>query len=266
VFFPLGRHYFVRPPSVNLEGYRYMPDRGAETYSGYNYLSPGIAARLRTQHFEWALRLTHEHFHQCNVIDFGCADGPFIPSLARYFNSVVGIDQHPSFSEIASRVVQRIGLTNATVLCNKGLTIDEMKARMPEGAFKILFLLETLEHVGQKVDPWTSRVKFLQDLSQLITPDGLMVVSVPNMVGLSFLMQRVGLAIVGASRERISSHQILKASILSDTSDLEKQWVGGHLGFNHKRLENRIAESFHIVKKKGILWQVIYVLSRKAVK
>jgi 2-polyprenyl-3-methyl-5-hydroxy-6-metoxy-1,4-benzoquinol methylase len=261
--FRLNRRYFVRPPLVALEGFSYLPDRGIKTYSEYNYLRPGIGTYLRTRHFEHALHLTRRYFHTCDVIDLGCADGPFLPSLASHFNHVIGIDPNPMQIEIASLVIRRARLENATVFCNNGLSVEETRARIADRSPRILFLLETLEHVGETGAPWESRVGFLTEISRLIAPEGIMVVSVPNMVGLPFLSQRLGFALLGASRERISLRNLLLASFLNDTSDLEKHWERGHLGFNHRKLERRIRDKFDIVKKENIFWQVIYVLKRK---
>ena len=69
--FPVDWRYFVRPPLVSLDGYSYLPGGEIKTYSEYNYLRPGIASKLRTLHFEYALRLTRPSFHRCNVIDMG---------------------------------------------------------------------------------------------------------------------------------------------------------------------------------------------------
>jgi 2-polyprenyl-3-methyl-5-hydroxy-6-metoxy-1,4-benzoquinol methylase len=258
-----GKRYFVRPPAVSLEGFSYMPQKGIRTYSEYNYLTPGIGAYLRTLHFEHALRLTSRYFHRCNVIDLGCADGPFLPSLARYFDHVMGIDPVPVNVKLASAVAKQACLDNVSVFCNGGLTVQQTRKGIGDQEFGILYLLETLEHVGDKNDPWGSRVSFLEEVSDLAAPDGIIVVSVPNMVGLPFLTQRIGLALLGASREELSTPALLRASFLNDTGDLEKHWDRGHLGFNHRKLERRIRDKFDIVKKENIFWQVIYVLKRK---
>ena len=116
-----SRRYFVSPPYVTLDDYTAMPELGIKTYTEYDYLTPGIASFLRTGHFEYALRLTREYFHKCNVIDFGCADGPFLPSLSRYFNHVVGVDMRPVDVQIAEKVIGAAGLSNVEVVCNRGL-------------------------------------------------------------------------------------------------------------------------------------------------
>ncbi len=255
-------YYYIRPPHVGLEGFDYIPERGIKTYSEYNYLRPGLASLFRTRHFEYALRLTRNYFHKCNVIDFGCADGPFLPSLAKYFNSVLAIDENPEFVEIASKVVCAMGLKNTKLICNRDLTLDDVKSRTKGETYHILYLLDTLEHVGDGSNPWESRVDFVKALANLIEDRGLIVISVPNMVGIFFLLQRLGLLLLDAHREPISTANLLRASFCNDTSDLEKQWRGGHLGFNHQKLESHLQEGFRILKSKNILFQLVYVCQR----
>ena len=255
--------YFVRPPRVHSEGYVHHKKTGARTYSEYNYLRPGIASYFRTRHFEHALLLTREHFHKCNVIDFGCGDGPFLPSLAKYFNRVLAIDKHPKYIELASKVVSSTGLDNVELLCNRDLTSDDIKSKMGNENYHILYLLETLEHVGDKSNLWGSRVDFIKELSGLIDESGMIVISVPKMIGISFLLQRLGLFLSGAHREPISMNNVLRASLFDDTTDLEKRWQGGHLGFNHKKLESHLGKEFHILKKKTLLFQLVYVCQRR---
>jgi len=191
-----SRRYFVSPPYVTLDDYTAMPELGVKTYTEYDYLTPGIASFLRTGHFEYALRLTREYFHKCNVIDFGCADGPFLPSLARYFNHVVGVDMRPVDVQIAEKVIGAAGLSNVEVVCNRGLTMADLKSRLGERQYHIAFLLETLEHVGDKADLWGSRVELVKELFELLGEGGIVVIEVPVMVGMPFLLQRLGLLLL----------------------------------------------------------------------
>lgn len=101
-------------------------------------------------------------------------------------------------------------------------------------------MLETLEHVGDKDSLYESKIDFLERISTLIEDRGILVVSVPKMVGIPFLVQRLGLEMMKMQREPVSIIDLFKASFLNDTEDLEERWCGGHLGFNHKKLERSL--------------------------
>ena len=258
----LSTRLYVQPPSVTIDGYSYGAGNGMRTYTQHNYLRPGISSSLKTQHFEHALQLTKEHFHKCNVIDFGCADGPFLPSLSEHFTKVVGIDRSPEFLGVASGVISQLPHKNVRLMCNTSLTIPDLKTALEYEPYHILYLLEVVEHVGDRSDPWNSRANFVATLFQLLDPGGYIVLSVPVMTGVPFLLQRLGLAVLRQSREPISRVELLKAGLLNNTSHLERQWCGGHLGFNHRKLTDCLQRRFRIVASHSTLFQVVKVLQK----
>jgi 2-polyprenyl-3-methyl-5-hydroxy-6-metoxy-1,4-benzoquinol methylase len=255
--------YFVRPPDSVYHSSDSSYIGPYKTYTEYNYLRPGVASLIKSLHFEAALELTKQRFHACNVLDVGCADGVFIPSLAKYFNHVGAVDIDYRNIETTTKVVNALALNNVVMLCNNGLAIDEIKSRLSGTKYSILFLLETLEHVGSKDSLYLSKVEFLRSLFSLLEDDGIIVISVPNMIGLSFLVQRLGLALTGSVREPVSVRNFLKAVMLNSTDDLERQWTGGHLGFNHKKLEEGMKKEFRLLQKRNLFFQLVYVVARR---
>lgn len=257
--------YFVKPPAdvySSVEGSNYCQQY--RTYSEYNYLRPGISSRLKIRHFEVALKLTRRRFHTCNVIDFGCGDGVFLPSLSRHFRHVMGIDTNPKFITICENLLNRLDLTNVELVCNDNLTLNDLRLRLSSRSYDIVYLLEILEHVGNKDFPYESRIDFLREIATLIADDGILVISVPKMVGVSFLIQRIGLAVLRLPRGELSMRDLLKASFLNDTTDLEKRWDHlNHLGFNHKKLESSLSTAFKVLQRKELAFQVVYVIGKR---
>ena len=254
--------YFVRPPVDAYLSAESNYCEGCKTYTEYNYLKPGLASQIKSWHFETALELTKDYFHHCNVVDFGCADGAFLPSLSKHFAHVYAVDRNPGFVKTASGLVRTMGLGNVELLCNDGLSIEDVRSRLSGREYQVLYLLETLEHVGDNSALYPSKIRFLEEIASLISKDGVIVISVPNMIGLFFLIQRIGLASIGALREPVSLGNLLKASFLGNTVDLEKRWDGGHLGFNHRKLEDCMKSEFRILRKKHIMFQIVYVITK----
>lgn len=254
--------YFVMPPrDVYTSGADGAYIQGFKTYTAYNYLQGGISSRIKLLHFEKALQYTKRHFHATNVIDYGCADGVFLASLSKYFNHVVGIDIYPKDIETSTRLVNALGLNNVDLICSHGAATGEIKSKIKGKRYGILYLLETLEHIGRKERLYESKMDFLKEISALIDDDGIMVVTVPRMVGLSFLVQRIGLALLGLYREPLSLKNIIKASFFSNTDELEKAWDGGHLGFNHRTMEKHLKKEFRYTRK-AMLFQVVYLIKK----
>ena len=88
------------------------------------------------------------------------------------------------------------------------------------------------------------------------------------MVGFPLLLQRAGLFVCNAERDKASKVGLLKACFFNNTDDLEKQWqpwrMGeiGHIGFNHRKLEACLGMEFSILERKNILFQTMYVCGR----
>lgn len=258
--------YYVKPAReiyAAMDTGEYAP--GYNTYAEYNYLNEGIASAIKTRHFEAALELTKEFFHRSNVIDFGCADGVFLPSLAKHFNQVLAVDRTPGFIKTAAKLVEILRLNNVEVRSSEDVFAIGQNTRGVAKSYHIMYLLEILEHIGSHGALYESKISFLKQVAFLLDDGGILVISVPKMIGIPFLLQRIGLAAFGLQREKISLKNLLKAGVLCDTGDLEKNWQGenAHLGFNHKKLERHMEKEFCILKKKHLLFQVIYIIKKK---
>jgi 2-polyprenyl-3-methyl-5-hydroxy-6-metoxy-1,4-benzoquinol methylase len=261
--------YFVLPPqelfsqdgprvTINAEKGEYVP------YSEYNYLRPGLSSLIKKIHFEVALRLTTKYFHKFSAIDFGCADGIFLPSLSKYFKSILAIDNLPISVNASEKLVKELGLDNVQLICNENKSISDILPLVSGKEYQVLFLLETIEHVGESQNMYESKIAFLKEISQLIVNDGIMIISMPKMVGISYLFQRLGLRALGAKVEPMSFKDLLKSVFLCDTTNLEKGWHRfSHLGFNHKYLKKFVTKEFRILKTIDIGFQLVWVLEKK---
>ncbi len=261
---------FVKPPveayrDPSLEGMCYLESHQARTYAEYNYLNGGLAANVKLAHFEKCLELTRAWFGSAKVIDFGCADGVFLASLAHHFEQVVGVDIRPDFIQVCRAVVANLKLANVELHCNREMSFEALRGSLSPGPYRLAFVLEVLEHVGEPGgDVGAARIDLLKEIAGLLAEDGRIVVSVPKMIGLPFLVQRLALAVLRLKREPISLGELLRASLLGDTVALERRWNRDHLGFNHRRLEEQLRQEFQIVRRTGTFFQAIYVLAPKS--
>lgn len=254
---------FVMPPADVYTSEQYQYGQGHHTYTSYNYLGDGLIPRLKRSRFEVALALVRDRFGKADAIDFGCADGVFIPSLARYFPRVTAVDESEDSIRVAQHLVRRLDLDNVQLICNRGLSIDALRQELPKPA-GVLFLLETLEHVGEAARLYESKMEFLGSLFTLLDPDGVIVISIPKMVGLPFLVKYAVQNALGMHHERMDMRSILRAGLLKDTEALEPQWTGGHMGFNNAKLERELARTFEVVRKRDLGFSEFYVVRRWA--
>jgi 2-polyprenyl-3-methyl-5-hydroxy-6-metoxy-1,4-benzoquinol methylase len=258
------RSRFVRPDSRVFQeseaGYR-----GAfRTYSQYNYLRPGLIPWLKCQRFEIALRLAEPQFGRGTAADFGCADGVLLPSLARAFPRAVGIDIDRGSTTVASAVVADLGLHNVDVCCSDTCAdgIPSIHA-LPNAPFRVMFLLETLEHIGEPGNLVSIQRDFVAKLFELVETGGQIIVSVPRMVGSGFLAKYLARRLLRIRGDAITWGEAMRAGLLHDTRDLAAQWSGSHEGFNDVALERALSQTFRLVRKRTTLFTRFWVLERR---
>ena len=202
---------FIFPPNIKLEDYSHF---GCNSYSHYNYLRKGIIPSIKRRHFNLALILTQKGFHRFNVIDFGCADGVFLPTLSQYFPFVVGIERNEIFLSFAQRIVETTKLENVQIINNKDLSVEDISKKLQKKDFKIIFLLEVLEHIGNNwKTQYDDKMVFLKNLFSLMSKDGIIVISVPKMIGISFFIQHSALFLLNMNRSRYSLKDGIRETI-----------------------------------------------------
>jgi 2-polyprenyl-3-methyl-5-hydroxy-6-metoxy-1,4-benzoquinol methylase len=264
--------YFVRPTPGILESDSECYIGPYRTYAHYNYLRPGPIAALKRRRFDIALSLAKPWFYKTGAIDFGCADGVLLPSLARYFTRVAAIDHDPRVIPIAKQVVEESHLESVDVINSQNMPFPALRARLlgPRGEreYGVMFLLETLEHVGPDapadMDCYAYRAQFVQALFTLLAPPARIIISIPRMTGLGFLTRYVTQNTLGLAHEHIPVADVLRAGILGDTRALESQWTGGHLGFNERKLERELRKAFNIIDERRLPFSLMYTIERRS--
>jgi hypothetical protein len=260
----LRRPKYFNPPTARAFWERdaeYLP--GYPTYTAYNYSGGGLVARVKTAHFEAALELTRDLHGEAGAVDFGCADGVFIPSLARIFPRVYAVDIRPDMTAIAERVRMELKLENVQVVCNRDRDFTSLAQDMRAGDYRVAFLLETLEHVGDARRLYESKMDFVDGVLGLLEPDGRVVISVPKMTGVSFLVQRGALRLLGMHREAIGCRDLFNAVVRRNTDALEPVWTSAaHLGFNHLKLERYLSERFRVTTSRSTGFTQVFVITR----
>lgn len=245
-----------------------LPDRsaiehaavGATSYAIYNYYGRGPIASAKRARFRRALALGAKA-NADRVIDMGCADGILLPSLSKYYQHVVAIDRSQEFVERSLRLVQALKLPNVKVLCSAGISTNELCGRIGTG-FRLMFLLETIEHVGVQPNIWESKIAFLQDCFALLEPEGQIVISVPKMVGMIMLFKNLLQRSLRLGHDNLTYRQLFRSAVWRDTDDLEPLWDGHHVGFNHLKLDHHLARAFVIHERSESAISVFYRISR----
>ena len=259
--------YFVLPAAdvfTDPKNGSYVGD--SRTYTHYNYLKAGPIAKAKRNRFEIALRFCLPKYAGSVAIDMGCADGIFLPSLSKHFSRVVGIDLHAGMLATAAELVERANLSNVELINSTSLTSDQLLNQVSALPGQVAFLLETLEHVGTPgggANVYAEKIKFLTGLFDLLKSDGVIIVSVPRMVGTGYLLKHLIQATLRMPHEKVSMGEVLRAGFLGQTAMLEPRWNGGHVGFNDLKMSHLLHENFVVEAKRTTLISRFFVLRRK---
>ena len=236
--------------------------RGDSSYAITNYYGRGPVASAKRHRFQRALKLARK-VPAKNVIDMGTGDGVFLPTLSENYERVVGLDTNEEYIERAQRLVDLLKIDNVELISARDLSFQHLRERIGPD-FKLMFLLETLEHVGSQPDVWASKLRFLNDCFSLLQDDGRIIVTVPKMVGFVLLIKNLIQRSSGRGYDAMSFRQLLRSSLFKDTDELEPLWNGGHVGFNHLKLEPYLEKHFVIHHRSESLISVFYVLGSKS--
>jgi 2-polyprenyl-3-methyl-5-hydroxy-6-metoxy-1,4-benzoquinol methylase len=106
---------------------------------------------------------------QCVVLDVGCGPGIIASSVKRQFGAeVFGVDCDSIFLELAKAK----GVT--TYSCN----IETDNFPFPDATFDCVLCIEVVEHLAKPEN-------CLKEIARVIKPKGVLILSTPNLVGLS---------------------------------------------------------------------------------
>jgi hypothetical protein len=256
---------FIKP---DLEAFALDPSAPAYgkclSYSHYNYLSGGLIPRIKRKRFEAALQMVRPWFGRANAIDMGCADGILLPSLATHFGHATGIDHDPACLKVAGNLVSGLGLKNVDTFDNTGLGFGDLRERLSGRPYGVAFVLETLEHIGKSPETmYQDKLEFLDGLFSLLTDDGVIVISVPKMVGLPFLLKYVVQTAARLPKEPVSFREGMRAVFLKDASLTERRWSGGHVGFNDYKLGRLLEEKYKVVARRNLAATAMWAIARR---
>ena len=151
-------------------------------------------------------------------------------------------------------------LDNVEIRNNSNMSFEQLEETFQDREYDIAFVLETMEHVGTVDDMYGSRSEFLKGVFSLLKPGGHIVISVPRMVGPSFLIKNLIQRTMRLPTEHFSLREMFNAGVLGRTEEFESQWDGRHKGFNNNAFRRALLERFHVVRLKRSLITDFYLL------
>jgi SAM-dependent methyltransferase len=233
---------------------------GGETETGTCTVAPGHYARkqllCRNTIIAWShqsrFRLARklvEPFAASRLLDYGCGDGTFLAEVHDLFPTAVGADIDLNQAiDCRTRFADMPGLS--FVLTN------ELAGAAHEGAYQVVSCMEVLEHC---VDQHRDQV--LLNLRRLVSPDGIVIISVPIEIGPTLIGKQIVRTLAGwrglgdyKYNERYTIYELFRMVFAGERTAIPRPlYPNGngsgfhpHQGFNWRTLRMRLREHFNI--------------------
>jgi SAM-dependent methyltransferase len=213
------------------------------SYAELTYRSHNPLKRLvQGNRYQAMLRLI-DPAPSVSVLDYGCGDGFFL-SLLR--DKGVPHDRLTGFEPFGSMAAQFPTGPGCPGLIDNA---DGLRV-LAERHFSHIFCMEVLEHLD---DADVSVA--LDRIAALASPDTRIIVTVPSELGLAGAVKCLfrktrGTEEVAWPTIRSVLFSRPRARLVSDTA--EGPYIYSHIGFDHRRLEARLAERFQILRRIGV--------------
>lgn len=169
------------------------------------------------------------------VLDFGCWDGHFLPSLLENFGEVWGVDDDSaSVLEILPSVSSILQV--ARNLCEAEADASERlhlvkatgsKLPFADRFFDIVFCLDTLTHVAE-----SDRPHVIDELRRITKPDGRLIFSLPIETGLASVLRQALRTLTRKQSDRATTQYDFRKDVellQSSFAICRKRWIPVHV-------------------------------------
>jgi 2-polyprenyl-3-methyl-5-hydroxy-6-metoxy-1,4-benzoquinol methylase len=169
------------------------------------------------------------------VLDFGSGDGYLLEllSVKAPYDNLTALEP---LAYLQEEIKARFAANPIRIITS---TTD-----LPDHSFDRIACLEVLEHL-QPDDV----VKTLAELRRLVTPDGIVVISVPIEIGPSVLLKYLAARLLTGFDRRHTFREVLKVTFgLPVARDRENKYIP-HKGFDFRRLKEQVESHFTIERE-----------------
>lgn len=186
--------------------------------------------------------LKHIKFsNNSKILDIGCADGPFLPTLNHYANFIIANDIDGDRVRDAKNLVDfKLNKSKKiNLLCSDG-----EKLPFKTNFFDIIFCFEVMEHV---VVP----DQFLREIIRVLNKNGVFICTLPIETGPSLLVRNVIGKIAKFRRPHYTRKELFQRIFLKK-GGREFEGQIGHKNFDWRLIEKNIKLHFKVLKMKFI--------------
>ncbi len=172
------------------------------------------------------------------ILDLGCGDGPFFPTLNRYGKCIIGLDFSLQLILKAKALIRYIEYPLKKVLL---LNADGQHIPIKDKSIDIIYCLETFEHI-----PNTNRL--ISEIFRILKDDGELIYSIPIEIGISLIFRQFIGKITKFPRDTYKFKELLTNSLLKKPSKrINNPW--NHKNFDWRIIQQSIKRKFKLISQ-----------------
>jgi len=220
-----------------------------DQYSCYLYNSKSFLIRYYA-YLPFIFSLKYIKFSEhSRILDIGCADGPFLPTLNHYARSIVANDINEEFiRESKNLVVNKLkNVKKINLACSDGQALP-----FRDNKFDLVFCLEVLEHVKNPN-------QFINEIFRVLRRNGILICTLPVEIGISLLIRTLIGKMVNFKRPKYSLKELIRIVIFK-RPQLRPEYRGhkeysratGHKNFDWRVIKKKIGLRFKIIRTRFV--------------
>lgn len=182
------------------------------------------------------------------ILDLGCGDGPFLPTLNKYGKRIIGLDFRiePLFKAKNLINYKKYPLKNILLLNADGLHLP-----IKDKSINIVFCLETFEHIPNSI-------MLINEIYRILRDSGELFYSLPIEIGFSLLIRQIVGKISNFPRDSYTFKELFRNIILKKPPKrINNPWT--HKNFDWRIIQRLINRKF---KQDKIIYSPFPFLKR----
>lgn len=223
----------------------YFKEKSENTYSKNLYNSKSFTLNFYIyKHLYYALNLAKIHEEKI-ILDIGCGDGPFFPTLNKYGGKIIGLDFSFWMLSLAKNLInfKKYPLKKVILLNSEGHFLP-----IKDNRIDTLFCLETFEHIKNSE-------KLIDEIYRILKADGELIYSIPIEIGFSLIFRQAIIKLINFQDDHsYSLKELLRNGILKKPPKKRYHLYNNpkqhltHKNFDWRVFQNLINKKFKQIK------------------
>ena len=220
-----------------LKVLRFIPNTDVESKSSYHFYNSKSFFIRYYAYLPFIYSLKKAEFNDSSqILDIGCSDGPFLPTLNYYAKKIIAID-------ISEELIEKSKKLTDTMLSNSKkinlMASDGLALPFRDECFNIVFCLEVLEHVKNPG-------KVIEEVFRILRKSGVFICTIPVEIGPSLLIREIIGKITKFNRPHYSKKELIRNTLFKKPGRRTSEM--SHKNFDWRLIKKEMKRVFKKIK------------------